>query len=119
MTYLKTSLCYKMNLKNNISDKKYTFTKIEFDVICLKQEREVAADVVWDIDSYNHGLYSLYKDCRLKLVRKCDRLKHGFTVNNAMCHPDLHLLTKNFFVLLNDNNTLKIAFLKRQISWDF
>ena len=44
-----------------------------------------------------------YKDCRLKLMRECDRLKLAFTVNNAMCHPDLHLLTENFFTLLNDN----------------
>ena len=43
-----------------------------------------------------------YKDCRLKLVREYDRLKLVFNVNNAMCHPDLDLLTENFFVLLND-----------------
>ena len=58
------------------------------------QEAETLTHIIMDCTHY--------KDCRLKLVRECDRLKLVINVNNAMCHPDLHLLTENFFVLLND-----------------
>jgi len=42
-----------------------------------------------------------YDTCRVKLRSECLKLNLDFTVNNAMCHPSLHLLTEKIFVLLN------------------
>ena len=71
------------------------------------QESEALTHIIMDCTHY--------KDCRLKLVRECDRLKLVFNVNNTMCHPDLHLLTENFFVLLNDNKQVFAFFALYQV----
>ena len=42
-----------------------------------------------------------YDTCRATLRSECLKLNLDFTVNNAMCHPSLHLLTEKIFVLLN------------------
>ena len=43
-----------------------------------------------------------YKNCYSRLVRECQKLKLKVTVQNAMCHPALHVLTERFFKVLSE-----------------
>ena len=57
-------------------------------------------------ETLNHIILqcSHFTKCRRKLIKECRNLKLDVTVQNAMCHPCLHLITEEFFVVLNTKN---------------